>query len=252
MQYNNYLFRCSSLSKITGQCKEAITSLQLATIAKYEAKAGDLTSKQKSEFTKLKNKRDKKLDFDLSVGAKNYCRLLVKKEVLNFTKNISSAAMEKGTICEDDSIELYNWLHLTDYKKNEISLSNEWIKGTCDVHVKGAKIQDFKTSKDKSTFPMLSDEIEVGGYQWQGDGYMFLYGEQKFELVYCLVQTPDELIPDWEDYELHDVEDIEGELRVTTLMFDRCEEREALIKHKVIECRKYMNWYYSQIQSKHG
>lgn len=251
MQFDNYKFRCSSLSNIMGQCKDTITKSQLETIAKLEKK-DELTSKQKGELTRLKRKRDNTPAFDLSEGAKTHCRNIVKGIVLNFKKQVSSMALTKGNVCEDDSIDLYNWVHFTEYKKNEISLENDWIKGTCDVHVKDVKIQDYKTSKDKSTFPMLPDEIEVGGYRWQGDGYMFLYDENLFELIYCLVQTPDELIPDWEDYELHDIEDIEPEIRVTMIQFERSQEREDLIKHKVVESRKYMNWYYNEIEKKHG
>ena len=233
-----------------GTCKDSITKKQLSIIESYESKK-ELTSKQKGELTRLKRKRDNPPAFDLSEGAKTHIRNIVKGIVYAFRKNVSSAAMEKGNVCEDDSIELYNYVHFTKYKKNEISKDNDFIKGTCDVWVKGIKIQDYKTSKHKATFPVLPDEIDIGPYEWQGRGYMMLYDEDKFELIYCLVQTPDELIPDWEDYELHDVEDIEPELRITMIKFERCKEKEELIKHKVAEARKYANWYYLEILKKY-
>ena len=250
MEFDNLRIRCSSLYRIMSDCKDAITKKQLEQIKELESKK-ELTSKQKGEVTRLKKKRDNPPAFDLSEGAKTYIRHIVKRQVLNYKKTVSSRAMEKGTICEDDSIALYNHVYWTNYEKNVVRMYNEWIEGECDVNAPD-KIQDYKTSETKDTFPMLPDEIEVGGYQWQGDGYMMLYDKDKFELVFALVQTPDELIKDWEDYELHDVEDIEPELRLTILRFNRSKEREELIKHKVIEARKYANWYYSQIIKKYG
>lgn len=251
MEFDNYKFRCSSLAYIMGTCKDSITKAQLDQIGKLEAKE-ELTTKQKGELTRLKKKRDNPPAFDLTKGAKTHLRNIVKGLVLSYKKTISSRAMDKGTVCEDDSITLYNEVYFTNYVKNEESRENEWIRGTCDVRDFGVKIQDYKTSKDKSTFPMLPDEIEIGPYEWQGRGYLMLYDEPLFELVYCLVQTPDELISDWDDYELHDVEDIEPEFRVTMLQFERDMEQEQLIKHKVTESRKYMNWYYGEILKKHG
>lgn len=234
-----------------GKCKDTITKSQFATIEKLE-QAKELTSKQKGELTRLKRKRDNAPAFDLSEGAKTYCRHIVRSIVLSYRKRANTRAMQKGTICEDDSIALYNELNFTEYEKNELRVENEWITGECDIWDKGIKILDIKTSEDKSTFPLLPDEITIGPYEWQGHGYMFLYNEKLFELVYCLVQTPDELINDWEDYEIHDVEGIPMELRVTVLSFEHDQEKQELIKYKVTEARKYMNWYYCEIIKKHG
>ena len=80
---------------------------------------------------------------------------------------------------------------------------------------------------------------------------MMLYNKPKFELVYCLVDTPDELLEWEENLTLHHMDDIEPELRITSIMFERDLEKEQLIKHKVKECRKYATWYYEQIAKKY-
>lgn len=244
------LIRCSSLSKIMGSCKDMITESQLEALKKLDKKGEDITSKQKSERTRLQKKLDNKPEFDLSQGAKNYIRSMIKREVYDYTVSIENKQLFKGIMCEDDSIDLYNEVHWTKHKKNTVRLYGEYLQGECDVNAPD-KIQDYKTSWSKATFPVLSDEIEVGGYEWQGRGYMMLYGKPKFELVYCLVETPDELLDFENNLSIHQVEDIEPELRITTLSFDRCLKKEEQIKHKVRECRKYALWYREQIANKY-
>jgi hypothetical protein len=245
------LIRCSSLSKIMGQCKDAITPNQLATLEKLNLKGDDLTSKQKTERTRLQKKLDNKPKFDLSEGAKTYIRKLVKMEVYDYTLHVENKQLTKGTICEDDSINLHNEVFFTKYKKNEIRLYNEFIQGECDVDT-GEKIQDYKTSWSKDTFPELPSDIVIGGYEWQGRGYMMLYDRPLFELVYCLVDTPDELLDFENNLSIHHVDDIEPELRITKLSFERDLEKEELIKYKVKECRKYYSWRKEQIALKYG
>lgn len=243
------LIRCSSLSKIMGNCKDMITTAQLATLEKLQEKGDDITSKQKSERTRLTTKFNNKPEFDLSEGAKNYIRKLVKMDVYDYNVQIENRQLTKGTICEQDSIDLYNLVFFTKHEKNTVRIFGEYLQGECDVNAP-KKIQDYKTSWTKDTFPVLPDEIDVGGYEWQGRGYMMLYNKPKFELVYCLVDTPDELLDFENNLTLHHVDDIEPELRITTLSFDRCLEKEQLIKHKVKECRKYSEWYKNQIANK--
>lgn len=245
------LIRCSSLAKIMGQCKESITAAQSKTLESLIEKGEDLTSKQKSERTRLQKKKDHSPEFDLSQGAKNYIRKIVKMEVYDYTIQVENKQLTKGTICEDDSIDLYNEANFTKYKKNEVRIFGEFLQGECDVNAPD-KIQDYKTSWTKDTFPVLPDEIDVGGYEWQGRGYMMLYNKPKFELIYCLVDTPDELLEYENNLSLHHVDDLEPELRITKLCFDRDLEKEQLIKHKVIECRKYALWYREQIAKKFG
>ena len=248
---DDLLIRCSSLAKIMGQCKDAITTKQIEALKKLNDKGDDITSKQKTERTRLQKKLDNPPQFDLSEGAKSYIRKLVKMEVYNYHINIENKQLKKGIICEDDSINLHNEVFFTRYKKNETRLYNKFIQGECDV-ISEDKIQDYKTSWSKDTFPELPSDIDVGGYEWQGRGYMMLYNRPIFELVYCLVDTPDELLDFENNLSIHHVEDVEPELRITKLTFKRDFEKEKLIEHKVKECRKYANWRKEQIALKYG
>jgi len=251
---NKIFIRCSSLSKIMGPCKEMITESQLETLKKYNEKGEDITSKQKSERTRLQKKKDNRPVFDLSEGAKTYIRTLVREDSFGGRPEINTKEMQKGTIVEDEVIELYNLVNWTKYKKNTERKFNDWIQGECDVEdLIDDLIIDIKSSWSLNTFPLLPDEIDVGGYEWQGRGYMMLWNRENFKLVFGLVDTPDELL-DWEkDLTIHHVnEEIEPEIRLTELSFKRCMKKEAQIKHKVNECRKYATWYHQQIVSKHS
>ena len=251
---NDIFIRCSSLSKIMGQCKESITASQLETLNKYNEKGDDLTSKQKSERTRLQKKKDNAPKFDLSEGAKTYVRTLVRESNFGGRPNLDTKELRKGTLVEDKVIELYNSVNWTKYKKNTVRLFNDWLQGDCDIEsLEHDLIIDIKSSWSLNTFPFLPDEINVGGYEWQGRGYMMLWDRNNFKLVYGLVDTPDELLDYEEDLTIHHVEEeIEPEIRLTELNFKRCLKKEELIKHKVNECRKYADWYYTQIVNKYA
>ena len=251
---NEIYIRCSSLSKVMGQCKEMITASQLETLKKYNKKGDDITSKQKSERTRLQKKKDNPPTFDLSEGAKTYIRTLVREESFGGRPVIDTKEMKKGTIVECDVIELYNLVNWTKYEKNEERKFNDWIQGECDIDSWDDNlIIDIKSSWSLNTFPFLPDEIDVGGYEWQGRGYMMLWNRKNFKLVYGLVDTPDELLDYEQDLTIHHVNnEIEPEIRLTELNFIRCLKKEEQIKHKVNECRKYATWYHQRIVNKYS
>jgi hypothetical protein len=236
-----------------GACKGAITPKQLADIAAYEKKGRDnLTTTQKSELTRLKKKRDNAPMFDLSDGAKSYVMGIVDQIVYDYKyKNPETKEMQKGNMCELDSIDLYNEVNFTRHVKNEVRIKGEFIQGECDIYDElGDIIKDVKTSWSTETFPKLPEHIKVGGYEWQGRGYMMLWKRSKFELAFCLVSTPEQLIEWEENTTMHEVDDIPPHLRVTSLFFDRCLEKEELIKYKVKECRKFATHYYKELMKK--
>ena len=213
---NDLLIRCSSLSKTMG------------------------APKKKGET--------------LTQTAKTYIRELVKCKVFNYELSIKSKYLTKGIKCENKSIELYNSVFFTSYKKNTTRLLNNYIQGECDINAPN-KIIDIKTSWSKATFPATEQEAKEAakkaGYEWQLRGYMMLYNKPFGEIAYCLVDTPDELLEyENNNYTLHHVDDIEMQLRITKICFERCHEKEELIKTKIIEARKYATWYEQQIINK--
>jgi hypothetical protein len=242
---------CSQLSKIMGDGKQSagLTENQEQELFTLQNKVR--TEKQDARMQELLIKKDWKPEYDLSEGAKNFTRELVRQMVFGYDSYFSAKETLKGTAVEDDSILLYNDVFGTAHKKNKIRMCNAWLNGECDIDAPEFDlIIDIKSSWSKETFPALPDEIDVSGYEWQGRGYMMLYNRNRFELAFCLVNTPWHLLR-WEsNTSIHYVDDIEKEFRVTSLFFDRDMQLEEKIKYKVNEVRRYAKWYEAQLLNK--
>jgi len=203
-----------------------------------------------SSLGKIMTDAKSKKPEDLSVGAMTYCRQLAKEFVYGYREQISSKYMEKGIICEDQSIALYNEVFFTNLAKNPQRKQNEWLIGECDLDT-GKKIIDIKTAWSLSTFPVVKSDVYDTGYEWQGRGYMMLWDRPVFELAYCMVSTPPELIG-WEDESAHYVDHIDPALRVTSVEYARDKEKENLIKIKVAAARKYIDSVLDEIGRDHA
>lgn len=192
----------------------------------------------------------KSKDEKLSVGAKTYVEDLAKEFVYGYKKVVSSRETEKGTICENASIALLNTVLFTDYQKNTERKENDWITGECDIFT-GRKIHDIKSSWSLATFPATVFAGRDKDYEWQGRAYMWLWDVDHFEIDYCLVTTPDELIG-YESESLHYVDHIAPELRVTRVPYERDKKLEDKIKEKVIAAREYFNEICELIAMEHA
>lgn len=203
-----------------------------------------------SSLGKLMADAKSKKPEDLSAGAMTYCRELAKQAVYGYTPSISSKYLDKGRIVEQQSIELYNEVFFTDLVKNTERKTNQWLNGECDIFT-GSKIIDIKSSWSIASFPAIRADAEDSDYKWQGRAYMMLWDCDQFEIAYCLVNTPAELIG-FEDESLHYVDHIAPELRVTTVSYERDKEKEELIKIKVESARKYIDQIIQQIAHDHA
>lgn len=186
---------------------------------------------------------------DLSVGAMTYCRQIAKEFVYGYRAEPSSKQMEKGTLCEGESIALYNEVFFTSLVKNPQRKENEWLTGECDIDT-SKKIIDIKTSWSLATFPAIKSDAHDADYEWQGRAYMMLWDRPVFELAFCMVSTPDELIG-WESESAHIVDHIDPALRVTTVEYSRDMEKEELIKIKVNSARAYIQQVIDEIARDH-
>jgi len=182
-------------------------------------------------------------------GAQTAIMKIVKQEVFGYKTEISCKEMEKGTEVEQDSIDLYNIVNTTFYVKNEVRLSNDWIEGECDINGED-KIIDIKSAWSLETFPCTSEEIDNKGYEWQLRGYMWLYDKPYAEIAYCMVSTPNDLIPDWESDDIHLVDKHDEFLRVTKYGFERDYDKEDQIKKRVEACRQFYHSYKQQLLTK--
>lgn len=246
-------FRCSQLSKIMSDGKEkaGLTEKQQDELEFLASKIR--TEKQEITFQQLLYKKDWKPEYDLSEGAKSYVRSLVRQIDFDYDVWFTAKETQKGILVENEGIALYNDVFETNHKKNTERKRNEWIQGECDIDAPEFDlVVDMKCPWSKETFPFLEDEIDVGGYEWQGRGYMMLYNRENFRLAFCLVNTPYQLLRFEQNMSLHYVDDIEKELRVTTMDFKRCPILEEKIKYKVTEARRYANWYQNELAKKYS
>lgn len=192
----------------------------------------------------------KSKDEKLSVGAKTEIERIAKELVYGYDEVITSKYMDKGIAVEDQSIELYNSVFFTNHVKNTERKSNEWITGECDIFAPG-KIIDIKSSWSLATFPATSKAGQDKQYEWQGRAYMWLWDVPEFEIAYCMVNTPDELIS-YEDPKLHYVDHINESLRVTRVPYARDTALEDKMRQRVIDANEYLDLMVKQIADEHN
>ena len=186
----------------------------------------------------------------LSVGAKTHVEELAKEFVYQYTKEVSSKEMEKGIIVEQACIELLNEVIFSSFTNNTERRDNDWITGECDIYA-GTRIHDIKAPWSLATFPATVFAGRDKDYEWQGRGYMMLWDCDEFEIDYCLVTTPDELIR-YEPENLHYVDHIDPLLRVTRVPYKRDRALEDQIKRKVDAARAYFDQIVQTIAEEHA
>ena len=240
------IVRCSSLGNIMANMKVgSITAKQQETVDKYQKKNkdGSITPKQIIECDALVAKRDAIPNMhDLPEGAKTYVKSQVKRNVLGYKKpELDTKETEKGKLKEDDAIILYNYVFFTKHEKNTVRKTEHGLTGECDIDAE--PIADTKCSWSLETFPAFEEDIDSKLYEWQGRGYMKLYNRDSFRLAYCAVDTPHDLIPEWESEEIHIFEGrIAPELRITTADFKRDKKIEVIIDERIALCQDYYDY----------
>lgn len=219
LDFQNYLFRCSSLGKL---------------------------------MTSPRNKKDL-----LSATTKKYLQEIHKEVVFGKTTDIQSKYLDKGKQVEDESIEMYGRIKSIRFQKNEKFYENKFVCGTPDIV--GENLVDIKSSWDFTTFPMHEEILPNKHYYWQMQGYMGLTKSKKATIAYCLVDTPPLLIQDevrrlsWnlgmievpdelesEVYERLQYADIPEELRVKEFHIEYNDEDVKRLYERIEICRDYL------------
>ena len=200
----------------------------------------------------------------LSQTAKTYVEEQVLLAKYGIVKTFNSRYTDKGNLVEDESIKLASEvLELGFILKNDEHFSNDWVTGTPDVNT-ASLILDVKSSWDATTFPFFATEIPTKDYYYQLQGYMWLTGKQKSLLVYCLVNTPLDMVQDeirrahWnanlleesldlidEVQKRHNFDHIPDNRRVKVFEVERDEQVINEIKERVELCREYFNTLYN-------
>ena len=193
-------------------------------------------------------------------GTENYLRELWVSQKYGREREISSKYMSKGTIVEEQSLDLLSVLESKFYVKNEEQFENDWITGTPDIVE--PELRDIKSSWSLFTFhKTLAEGITDANY-WQAMAYMDLTDSDVCYIDYCLVDTPEQLIEyekrkiifdeQTDDYEWYrkkckiieknnKYNDIPREERKKTFVVERDEEKIKLIHERVELCRNWMN-----------
>jgi hypothetical protein len=210
-----------------------------------------LTELQEAKKIELIERSKCKAEFSLSETATSYIEGVVNQRIYKYDNNFTSKETEKGIYVEPESIELYNHVFDKSFEKNMVYKKNDWICGTADVVGKNL-ILDIKSSWSLLTFPKTQKDAKNALYEWQVRAYMMLWKKEFGEIAHCMVDTPDNLIAHEFNLnlEIHKTRDIPKELLVTVVKLQRDLDIEEKIKEKVLECRRYANFYANVILSK--
>ena len=172
----------------------------------------------------------------LSKTTITYLQEWAKQEVYGVRKSISSKYLDKGNAVEDEAISYaaqeLGWLFAS---KNDEYFEDDFFCGTPDVILEDTII-DIKSSWDCFTFPLFEEDIPNKDYYYQLQVYMHLTGKRKAELVYCLMNTPDELA--YED--VFDYSNLSSKYRIKSFYIDYDEEVIEQLKEAVLNSRDYI------------
>jgi hypothetical protein len=197
-----------------------------------------------SLMTSPTNKKD-----ILSKGAITYIKTKAKENFYGYRSEINSKYIQKGLMQEQDSIDLVNTVRFEAYEKNTVRMVDEYMTGEADI-VTDNLIIDVKTSWSLETFPVMAEDGYDTIYEWQLRAYMRLYDRPKAELIYCMVTTSNELLNEWENLDIHRVDHIAPEKRITVLSFDRDEAKEQEMVERLQVAIEYYNEYYQKLEEK--
>jgi hypothetical protein len=173
----------------------------------------------------------------LSKTTKSYLEEWTKEQIYGVRKNIQSKYLTKGNEVEDDAINYASaekgWLFA---EKNEEYFEDDYFCGTPDVILED-KIIDIKSSWDCFSFPLFYNGIPNKDYYYQLQTYMHLTGKHKAQLVYVLMNTPEELTFE----ESHDYTEINSKYRIKTFDIEYDEDVMQEMQLKVEQSREYIN-----------
>ena len=99
-------------------------------------------------------------------------------------------------------------------------------------------------------FPAFVSEAHNSKYEWQGVAYMLLYNKPLFELVYCMVSTADDLLSDWDNKSIHQVDHIEPAKRITVLKYERDVEKEEYMNEKLVHASMFYAMCIAELNDK--
>ena len=186
---------------------------------------------------------------DLSETAKSYIRQLAKQDFYGYESDISTKQIRKGIHYENESIKLLNEVRETKHEKNTERRFNDFVTGEPDI-ITISSIIDIKTSWSLESFPATSSEGESSLHEWQLRAYMWLFEKPSAELIYCMIDTDDEFLNDYDNLMIHKVSHIKPCKRITVLNYTRDTMKEDMMSERLKICSDYYSQYINQLNNK--
>lgn len=239
----DFKIRCSSLSSIMADPqaypRDEMSQEELDALKATSAKRTDAQVKLLDDV----------MARSLSEGAKTHVHNLVRRHLYEYdAPELTGKEIRKGNAMEGAAINLLSSATGDILSKNEQLFSDGILCGTPDTW-DNPKLYDTKVPFTIETWPMVGSiavkMAKASGYEWQGRGYTMLMNEagvpiDEFCIAYMLMETPSDLIPSWDDPEIHDIPlFLPPEKRVTLAWFDRDIEIEKRIKTKCKAAHAY-------------
>lgn len=194
------------------------------------------------------------LDFGDTV--KSMIKRRVIFDVFGYRKSTDNQYTDKGKILEDDAIRAVGLLTGTMPIKNTERRNNQWIQGECDVLTPTA-LRDIKCSWSMDTHPWFIEDAEAKvkecGYDWQGQGYMWLWDREVHYVDFVLLPTPSTLLKPWDD-EIEHIDMVQAiplQHRITTVKIERDESMQEAIKARMAQAIPYYVDRYNELAEKH-
>jgi hypothetical protein len=192
----------------------------------------------------------------LSQTAKSHLIEQAKQELFGVAAFDGAKYTEKGNALEPFAIQGSGMIRGRQYAKNAERRENPWISGECDIHdPKHRLIIDTKCSWEIKTHPFFREEAErkvkEAGYDWQMQGYMWLFDCEQAEIDFWLFPCPEDLLPTYADPArlIDAVEAIPLRQRVTTVTVRRDEKAIERIRIKAAHCQDYYQQLLQEIQA---
>jgi len=194
----------------------------------------------------------------LSETAKSYIKQLAKENFYGYTSKVETKQMRKGTEYEMESISLVNsvWFG-SNFVKNQLRETQGYLSGHPDIITDDSIIDDsiiddsiieIKTSWSLETFPALPEDAD--SYEWQVRGYMHLFNKPRAFVIFCMIDTDDELLSDWDNRDIHKVSHIDPTKRITVVQYERDEMKEELMLSRLRDASEFYSQYMQQLNNK--
>jgi hypothetical protein len=129
----------------------------------------------------------------ISALIRQYGKIVYNKKVA--AKGDAFSFLKKGTDMEVEAVELLSTIDKTNYTLITENIENKYLLGRCDICRPDLdKVIDTKVSWNVNSFLKARTTPLDAKYWYQMQGYMELYNVNQAEVVFLLLNTPQELI----------------------------------------------------------